>query len=111
MLLAAYDWRLSFWNLEERDGYFTRLKNSVELMRYSFFFCFFLLGNPKLITFDNVISFYYFRKRQGKKVVLVAHSMGSSVSRFSVYPLNSLEYLYYLHLGHSGTKFILKSAP
>lgn len=108
MLLAAYDWRLSFWNLEERDGYFTRLKNSVELMRYSFFF---LLGNPKLITFDNVISFYYFRKRQGKKVVLVAHSMGSSVSRFSVYPLNSLEYLYYLHLGHSGTKFVLKSAP
>lgn len=28
--LASYDWRLSYWNLEERDGYFSRLKSSVE---------------------------------------------------------------------------------
>ncbi|THH06959.1 hypothetical protein EW145_g3711 [Phellinidium pouzarii] len=51
LLLAAYDWRLSYWNLEERDGYFSRLKASIEEMR----------------------------KRHDKKVVLVAHSMGSTV--------------------------------
>ena len=28
--LAPYDWRLSFWNLEERDGYFSRLKATIE---------------------------------------------------------------------------------
>ncbi|KAL5504583.1 LRO1 [Sanghuangporus vaninii] len=50
LLLAAYDWRLSYWNLEERDGYFSRLKSSIE----------------------------EYRRRHKKKVVLVAHSMGSS---------------------------------
>ncbi|KAF8839429.1 Lecithin:cholesterol acyltransferase [Paxillus ammoniavirescens] len=49
--LAPYDWRLSMWNLEERDGYFSRLKATIE----------------------------GFKKRQGKKVVLAAHSMGSTV--------------------------------
>lgn len=34
LMLAAYDWRLSFWNLEERDGYFSRLKAGIEEMRY-----------------------------------------------------------------------------
>ena len=53
LLLAAYDWRLSFWNLEERDGYYSRMKASIEDMK----------------------------RRHGKKVVLVAHSMGSSVSK------------------------------
>ena len=33
LILAAYDWRLSFWNLEERDGYFSRMKTSIEDMR------------------------------------------------------------------------------
>jgi hypothetical protein len=28
--LAPYDWRLSYWNLEERDGYFSRLKTTIE---------------------------------------------------------------------------------
>lgn len=28
--LAPYDWRLSMWNLEERDGYFSRLKATIE---------------------------------------------------------------------------------
>lgn len=28
--LAPYDWRLSFWNLEERDGYFSKLKSTIE---------------------------------------------------------------------------------
>ncbi|KAF7980834.1 hypothetical protein HWV62_36468 [Athelia sp. TMB] len=49
--LAPYDWRLSYWNLEERDGYFSRLKSTIE----------------------------GFKTRQGKKVVLAAHSMGSTV--------------------------------
>ena len=30
LYMAAYDWRLSFYNLEERDGYFSRLKLMVE---------------------------------------------------------------------------------
>ena len=33
--LAPYDWRLSYWNLEERDGYFTKLKMTIEGFRYS----------------------------------------------------------------------------
>ncbi|KAF8551971.1 Lecithin:cholesterol acyltransferase [Imleria badia] len=51
LYLAAYDWRLSMWNLEERDGYFSRLKVMIEGLK----------------------------KRQGKKVVLAAHSMGATV--------------------------------
>ncbi|KAG1740885.1 Lecithin:cholesterol acyltransferase-domain-containing protein [Suillus paluster] len=49
--LTPYDWRLSMWNLEERDGYFSRLKSTIE----------------------------GFKKRQGKKTVIAAHSMGSTV--------------------------------
>lgn len=49
--LAPYDWRLSMWNLEERDGYFSKLKYTIE----------------------------GFKKRQGKKTVIAAHSMGSTV--------------------------------
>ncbi|KAI1385250.1 LACT-domain-containing protein [Hypoxylon trugodes] len=48
---AAYDWRLSYQNLELRDQYFTRLKNYVELA-HDF---------------------------SGQKVVLASHSMGSQV--------------------------------
>ncbi|EJD47048.1 LACT-domain-containing protein [Auricularia subglabra TFB-10046 SS5] len=51
--LAAYDWRLSLYNLEERDGYFSKLKASIESMK----------------------------KLEGRKSVLVAHSMGSTVRR------------------------------
>uniref|UniRef100_A0A0W0EX56 Phospholipid:diacylglycerol acyltransferase n=1 Tax=Moniliophthora roreri TaxID=221103 RepID=A0A0W0EX56_MONRR len=46
--LAPYDWRLSYYNLEERDGYFSKLKSTIE----------------------------GFRRRQGRKTVVVAHSMG-----------------------------------
>ena len=28
--LAPYDWRLSFYNLEERDGYFSKLRTTIE---------------------------------------------------------------------------------
>lgn len=48
---AAYDWRLSYANLEVRDHYFSRLKMYIE-MGY---------------------------KTSGKKVVMVSHSMGSQV--------------------------------
>jgi phospholipid:diacylglycerol acyltransferase len=48
---AAYDWRLSYANLEVRDNYFTRLKMYIEM---------------------GV-------KTSGKKVVIVSHSMGSQV--------------------------------
>jgi phospholipid:diacylglycerol acyltransferase len=48
---AAYDWRLSYPNLEVRDQYFTRLKSYIEIAV----------------------------QVQGKKVVLTSHSMGSQV--------------------------------
>lgn len=48
---AAYDWRLTYQNLELRDQYFTRLKSYVELAH----------------------------EFSGQKVVLVSHSMGSQV--------------------------------
>lgn len=48
---AAYDWRLTYANLEVRDQYFTRLKNYVEVAYAT----------------------------TGKKTVLVSHSMGSQV--------------------------------
>ncbi|KAG9312062.1 Lecithin:cholesterol acyltransferase-domain-containing protein [Chiua virens] len=64
LYLAAYDWRLSMWNLEERDGYFSRLKVTIEGLK----------------------------KRQGKKVVLTAHSLGATVrerSLFCNWPVHS----------------------
>lgn len=51
MALAAYDWRLSFYNLEVRDAYFSRLKAQIEL-------------NLRIFN---------------KKTVLVSHSMGGQV--------------------------------
>jgi phospholipid:diacylglycerol acyltransferase len=35
LYLAPYDWRLSLWNLEERDGYFSKLKSIVEVFKYA----------------------------------------------------------------------------
>lgn len=48
---AAYDWRLTYMNLEIRDHYFTRLMNYIELAK----------------------------KTSGRKVVLASHSMGGQV--------------------------------
>ncbi|KAH9940368.1 phospholipid:diacylglycerol acyltransferase [Epithele typhae] len=48
--LAPYDWRLSFHNLEVRDGYFSKLRTTIE----------------------------GFVQREDRKVVLTAHSMGST---------------------------------
>jgi len=50
--LAAYDWRLSMYNLEERDHFFTRIVSQVEM-------------NMKVY---------------GKKTVLISHSMGGTVA-------------------------------
>jgi phospholipid:diacylglycerol acyltransferase len=49
MTMESYDWRLSFPKLEERDGYFTKLKYKVEA----------------------------FHRFSGEKVVLTSHSYGS----------------------------------
>ncbi|RMZ89353.1 hypothetical protein DV736_g3419, partial [Chaetothyriales sp. CBS 134916] len=51
---AAYDWRLSYMNLEKRDRYFTRLKSHIELAL----------------------------QISGHKPVIVSHSMGSPVFFF-----------------------------
>lgn len=51
MLSAAYDWRLAYLDLEKRDGYFSKLKTTIEL-------------NLRL---------------QGQKSILVGHSMGTQV--------------------------------
>ncbi|EGO26500.1 hypothetical protein SERLADRAFT_447691 [Serpula lacrymans var. lacrymans S7.9] len=55
--LAPYDWRLSYWNLEERDGYFSRMKSTIEGLK----------------------------KRQNKKVVIAAHSMGSTAKAMAAF--------------------------
>ncbi|ORE14424.1 LACT-domain-containing protein [Rhizopus microsporus] len=51
MHFASYDWRLSFSNLEVRDSYFTKLKNTIELSK----------------------------KQTGLKVVVITHSMGGTM--------------------------------
>uniref|UniRef100_A0A6V2L6H5 Phospholipid:diacylglycerol acyltransferase n=1 Tax=Ditylum brightwellii TaxID=49249 RepID=A0A6V2L6H5_9STRA len=51
MTLMSYDWRLAFPILEERDGFLTKLRFAIEALH----------------------------KSRGEKVVLLAHSMGSSL--------------------------------
>lgn len=63
MHLAAYDWRLSYSNLEKRDLYFSRLKSSIELAYQSI---------TSSAADDDVDEF-------SKKVVVITHSMGSTV--------------------------------
>ncbi len=50
--MASYDWRLSFRHLQQRDQYFTRLKNMIELA---------------------------YSSSNNRKVVVITHSMGSNV--------------------------------
>lgn len=54
MTIASYDWRLAYQDLERRDGYFSKLKSTIE---------------------DN-------KKLTGEKTVLTSHSMGSQVAFF-----------------------------
>ncbi|KAJ1964610.1 phospholipid:diacylglycerol acyltransferase [Dipsacomyces acuminosporus] len=56
MNLASYDWRLSYYDLERRDQYFSNLKSQIE------------------------IAF----RASGEKTVLVAHSMGSQVVQYFI---------------------------
>ncbi|KAI5955688.1 LRO1 [Candida jiufengensis] len=51
MISAAYDWRLTYLDLEKRDGFFSKLKFQIEMSK----------------------------KTTGQKSVLVGHSMGSQV--------------------------------
>ena len=51
MYMASYDWRLSFPNMERRDGYFSRLKASIEQMV----------------------------RQRGERCVVATHSMGTNV--------------------------------
>ncbi|KAI9286848.1 Lecithin:cholesterol acyltransferase-domain-containing protein [Umbelopsis sp. AD052] len=51
MYLASYDWRLSYHNLEVRDKFFTKLKTQIEM----------------------------YKQIHGKKTVVMAHSMGSTL--------------------------------
>jgi len=54
MHMACYDWRLSFRNLERRDGYLSRLKAEVEVLA----------------------------RQRGEKAVVVGHSMGAALALF-----------------------------
>lgn len=54
MHMACYDWRLSFRNLERRDGYLSRLKAEVEVLT----------------------------RQRGEKAVVVGHSMGAALALF-----------------------------
>lgn len=54
MSMESYDWRLSFPKLEERDGFFTKLKYKIEA----------------------------FHKVTGKKIVLTSHSLGVMVVHY-----------------------------
>ncbi|CAN3360912.1 phospholipid:diacylglycerol acyltransferase [Diutina catenulata] len=51
MLSASYDWRLAYMDLERRDHYFSKLKSTIELVK----------------------------QEEGRKSVLVGHSMGTQV--------------------------------
>ncbi|KJA20775.1 hypothetical protein HYPSUDRAFT_68313 [Hypholoma sublateritium FD-334 SS-4] len=71
LFLAPYDWRVSYYNLEERDGYFSKLKSTIEGLR----------------------------KRQNKKVVVAAHSMGSTY-------LNSFKWVESPQHGNGGSDWV-----
>jgi hypothetical protein len=59
-MLAPYDWRLAPYNLEERDGYFSRLKTTIEgfKLRILLFF-----------VHSNCLAFTLIPQEQAKKKV------------------------------------------
>ena len=75
LYLAPYDWRLSYYNLEERDGYFSKLKSTIESLKY-------VLNQVIILT----VTLFSLRKRQKRKTVVAAHSMGCTV-RYNYYIL------------------------
>ena len=54
LYLASYDWRLSMFNLEERDRFFSRIMSQIEFHTLAY----------------------------GKKTVLISHSMGGTVALY-----------------------------
>ncbi|KAJ3014577.1 hypothetical protein HKX48_005082 [Thoreauomyces humboldtii] len=60
MHLAAYDWRLSYNNLELRDLYFTRLRSTIELAHEAA-----VVGGSSL---------------EDARVMIISHSMGSTIT-------------------------------
>lgn len=52
LILAPYDWRLTPYNLEERDGYFSRLKSTIEGFKLRILLFFF--GHSDCLTFNLV---------------------------------------------------------
>ncbi|CAO3642876.1 unnamed protein product [Cunninghamella blakesleeana] len=72
MYLASYDWRLAFYNLEVRDKYFTKLKAMIETLKAT----------------------------EGKKTVLLTHSMGSNLA------LYFFKWVESPHGGNGGDKWV-----
>jgi phospholipid:diacylglycerol acyltransferase len=70
LYLAPYDWRLSYYNLEERDGYFSKLKATIEGLTWV------------RVLFRFGWSDFCASQRQKRKTVIAAHSMGSTVCVF-----------------------------
>eukprot|EP00823_Brevimastigomonas_motovehiculus_P005539 TRINITY_DN4115_c0_g1_i1.p1 TRINITY_DN4115_c0_g1~~TRINITY_DN4115_c0_g1_i1.p1 ORF type:complete len:753 (-),score=112.51 TRINITY_DN4115_c0_g1_i1:81-2339(-) len=73
MFMASYDWRLSYPDLEKRDHYFTKLKSMIEIAKIS---------------------------NNNRKVVLICHSMGSSVLHFF------LKWVESAHGGNAGPNWV-----
>ena len=73
LYLAPYDWRLSYYNLEERDGYFSKLKFTIEFLKY-------VLNQVIMLS----VTPFLLRKRQNKKTVVAAHSMGCTVRTITI---------------------------
>lgn len=48
--LAPYDWRLSYYNLEVRDGYFSKLKTTIEGFKFVLPYCCMSLSQSILQT-------------------------------------------------------------
>jgi hypothetical protein len=62
--LAPYDWRLSYSNLEERDGYFSRLKTTIEGLRYA----------PIILVSSCVINFSLKKESARRKRLSLPHT-------------------------------------
>ncbi|KAG6866216.1 hypothetical protein C0991_007241 [Blastosporella zonata] len=60
LYLAPYDWRLSYSNLEVRDGYFSRLKTTIEGLKYGIYMCL-ICGSNILRTYSQAAA----RKKGG----------------------------------------------
>lgn len=67
LICAPYDWRVPFYYLEERDGYFSTLKVKIEAMV----------------------------RREKKKAVILGHSMGNRIIQYFLNWVGLLSYFSY----------------